>query len=63
MDEETFNQLVTSQIKISIEGKDTKGVLNMNRVMLAPGYKLDATIPLERTIPLEPSGKAKTTTA
>jgi len=53
IDEDTFNKLVAAQVDFEIEGRGVKGALNMNKVLLAQNFKMEASIPLEKTIYLE----------
>jgi len=50
VDEETFNKLVTSNLKIHLDGYPVSGQIGMIKLLMAKGYKYQATIPLERTI-------------
>lgn len=40
IDEETYNQLVQSAVVVGIEGQGVTGHFTMNRLLLAPNYRL-----------------------
>lgn len=48
VDEETFNKLVNSTLKISIDGQSVSGSLSMIKLIMAKNYKFDFSIPLEK---------------
>lgn len=48
IDEETFNQLATSHLKVGIEGQDVSGSFMMNKLLLAKNFKMEFKIPLEK---------------
>ena len=47
VDEDTLAQYVQSKMEFGIEGFETKGYLNMNRLMMSHDFKLQANIVLE----------------
>ena len=53
VDEETFNKMVTSTMKVSIEGLPVTGNLSMIKLLMAKNYKLQISIPLERSIKID----------
>jgi hypothetical protein len=66
VDEETFNKLVGANLKVSLDGLHVTGSLGMIKLLMSKGYKLQATINLEKTIkfnedlepaPVEKGGK------
>jgi hypothetical protein len=50
VDEETFNKLVNSSLKVQLEGLSVIGQVAMIKLLMAKGYKYEATINLERMV-------------
>jgi hypothetical protein len=50
VDEETFNKLINSSLKVQLEGLSVIGQVGMIKLLMAKGYKYEATINLERTV-------------
>ena len=46
IDEETLAEYVMSKMTVAIENHDVTGTLNMNKMIMAPDFKLDACIDL-----------------
>lgn len=53
VDEETLSKLIGSSLKVHLEGSgglsSVQGSLSLVKLMMAPGYKLQAALSLERT--------------
>jgi hypothetical protein len=65
VDEETFNKLVAANLKIQLDGYPVSGQIGMIKILMAKGYKYQASIPLEKVIKVgeEPSSVATTPAA
>ena len=59
--EETFNALSAANLSIAIDGQETEGQIKMNKLLMAPGYKLAMRVPMTKTVVIE--GKASRMTA
>ena len=50
VDEETFNKLVGANLRVLLDGYPISGQVGMIKLLMAKGYKYQASIPLEKTI-------------
>ena len=50
VDEETLSKLIASNLKVQLEGLSVSGSMPMVKLLMAKGYKLEITIPMERTV-------------
>ena len=50
VDETTLGMFVASMMTFSIPEYQVEGSLNMNKVLLAENFKLEATVPLRQTV-------------
>ena len=53
INEDTFNGLSASEFSIVIDDMDIQGRLQMNRLLLAPDFKLALQVPLTKTVVIE----------
>lgn len=53
VDEETLSKLIQSNLKVQLDGLSVSGAMPMVKLMMAKGYKLEVTIPVERTVKAE----------
>ena len=53
INEDTFNGLSASDFSIVIDDMDIEGHLQMNRLLLAPDFKLALQVPLTKTVVIE----------
>jgi len=51
--EETFNGLSASSLKVSLDDMDIQGKFQMNKLLMAPNFKLAVQIPLTKTVVIE----------
>lgn len=51
--EDTFNKLSASELQVAIGDMNIVGKVQMNRLLMAPGYKLALRVPLTKTIIIE----------
>jgi len=49
VDEETYAQYVTSVMRFGISDHRVEGLLSMTKLLTAPDFKLEVTVPLEQT--------------
>lgn len=57
IDEETFNLLVQSDLKVGIQGKQVTGTVSMIKLLMSKVYKLEISIPLHQTVFIEDAQK------
>lgn len=50
VDEETFNKLVTAQLKVALDAYNVTGSLGMIKLLMSKNYKYEVSIPLERQV-------------
>ncbi len=53
VDEETLSKLIASNLKVQLESVSVHGSMPMVKLLMAKGYKLEVTIPMERTVKAE----------
>ncbi len=50
VDEETFNKLVSAQLKVALDAYNVTGSLGMIKLLMSKNYKYEVSIPLERQV-------------
>jgi len=60
VNEETFNHLSAADLVVTIDEMDISGKFKMNKLLLAPGFKLALQVPLTKTTVLESVQPKKT---
>ena len=51
--EETFNALSASNLEVSLDEFNIAGKVQMNKILMAPNFKLAIQIPLTKTVVIE----------
>ena len=51
--EDTFNQLSASELRVSIDDMGIEGKVSMNKLLMAPGFKLAFRVPMTKTVVIE----------
>jgi hypothetical protein len=50
VDEETFNKLVSANLKVSLDEFSVSGSIGMIKLLMSKGYKLEYSIPLDKVV-------------
>ena len=48
--EETFNKLSASELIVSLDGMQIEGRIQMNKLLMAPNFKLALQVPMTKTV-------------
>ena len=51
--EETFNKLSASELTVSLDDMNIEGKVKMNKLIMAPNFKLALQVPLTKTVIIE----------
>jgi len=51
--EDTFNKLSASELVVALDGMGIEGRVQMNRLLMAPNFKLSFNLPLTKTVVVE----------
>ncbi len=58
--EETFNHLSASELCIQLDDMSIEGRVKMNKLLMAPNFKLSLQVPLTKTVIIESKDSKKT---
>ena len=51
--EDCFNKLSASELKVDIDGMGIEGKIQMNKLLMAPNFKLAFRLPMIKTVVIE----------
>ena len=51
--EETFNKLSSSELTVTLDDMNIEGKVKMNKLIMAPNFKLALQVPLTKTVIIE----------